>query len=162
MGQWVQESSRYALGIIRLINGAAALGMPRVVAHRLGIEGERGARYVLRLFGVRTVILGAELLFLQGKRLEWSVHVAPIIHASDTVSAILAGLCRQLPPRAAIFTVLISGTNTVLALLAQDPFRAARHAQGRDMHGGARAAWTWARAAGNKFSQLLKERARKW
>jgi hypothetical protein len=61
------------------------------VARRLGMENEQGVLYVLRLFGVRTVILGAELLFLIDERLEWSVRMAPVIHATDTALAAGAG-----------------------------------------------------------------------
>jgi hypothetical protein len=117
----VRELSRFALGGVRLVTGVAALGAPRVVARRLGADGERGVLYALRLFGVRTVILGVELLFLRGARLEWAVRVAPIIHASDTASAAVAGIRGQISQRAAVLTVLISAGNTVLALLAQEP-----------------------------------------
>jgi hypothetical protein len=120
----VRKLSRFALGGVRLVNGAAALGAPGVVARQLGADGERGVHYALQLFGIRTVILGAELLFLRGPRLEWAVRVAPIIHASDTVSAAVAGIRKQILPRAAVLAVFISAMNTVLALLAQEPRKA--------------------------------------
>jgi hypothetical protein len=74
----------------------------------------------LRLFGIRTVILGIELLFLRGERRQWSVRVAPIIHASDTVAAALSGIRGEVPRRTGFLTTLISATNTGLALLAQE------------------------------------------
>lgn len=117
----VRKLSRFALGGVRLVNGVAALCAPRVVARTLGVDSEPGVYYVLRLFGIRTVILGVELLLLRGARLEWAVRVAPIIHASDTVSAAVAGIRKQTSQRAAALTVLISAVNTVLALLAQEP-----------------------------------------
>lgn len=116
----VRKLSRFALGGVRLVMGVAALGAPQVVARRLGADGEQGVLYALRLFGVRTVILGVELLFLRGPRLRWAVRVAPIIHASDTASAAVAGIRGQISQRAAVLTVLISAVNTVLALLAQE------------------------------------------
>jgi uncharacterized protein YjeT (DUF2065 family) len=126
----VREFSRLALGSIRLLNGVAALVTPRVVARRLGADDERGILYILRLFGVRTVILGAELLFLDGELLERSVRMAPIIHASDTASAVISGARGYLPHRAAVLTTLISAINTVLALLAQDFDGTSRNGRG--------------------------------
>lgn len=131
----VGRFSRFTLGSIRLVNGVAALGAPVLVARRLGVQTDRGVLYVLRLFGVRTVLLGAELLFLRGERLERSVRMAPIIHASDTASALISGFHGDLPRRAAVLTVLISATNTVLALLAQDYRRRGQHTNGSDTTG---------------------------
>jgi len=115
----IRKFSVVALGGIRLVNGAAALVVPRFVAARLGVEGQPGVLYVLRLFGIRTVVLGVELLFLSGERLEQSIRVAPLIHASDTAAAAIGGIRGQLPRRAAVLTTLLSATNTGLALLAQ-------------------------------------------
>ncbi len=43
------------------------------------------------------------------------------IHASDTLSAALAGIQGQLPSQASIMLVAISGINTALAIFAQPP-----------------------------------------
>ncbi|HKS43821.1 MAG TPA: hypothetical protein VJT49_01670 [Amycolatopsis sp.] len=115
----IYKFSGLTLGGIRLLNGVAALFVPQLVARRLNVEDQPGSLYVLRLFGIRTLILGIELLFLRGKRLEWSIQVAPLIHASDTAAAAIGGIRGQLPHRAAILTTLISATNTGLALVAK-------------------------------------------
>ena len=59
----VQDIARTALGAIRIVNGALALLAPRWLARRLGAEpdAERSVVYALRLFGIRTVLLGADL-----------------------------------------------------------------------------------------------------
>ena len=75
--------------------------------------------YVLRLFGVRTIVVGIELLVPDEKLRASALRYAIPIHASDTVSAALAGMRGQLPSRASIMLTAISGVNTVLAILAQ-------------------------------------------
>jgi hypothetical protein len=59
-----------------------------------------------------------ELLLPDGEVRTASLRVAPAIHASDTVSAALAGLTRQVPVRPAVTATAISAVNTVLALVA--------------------------------------------
>jgi hypothetical protein len=69
------------------------------------------------MFGVRTVLLAVELLLSDGLLRDHVRRTAVIVHASDTTAAALGAWRRELPPRAAITTVLISGVNTVLAFL---------------------------------------------
>jgi hypothetical protein len=120
---WIAARRRapQALGCVRLFFGSTSLLMPTMVARRLGVDPDANAAPVhpLRMFGIRTVIIGAELLFGDEQTKARSIRLAPVIHASDTLSAALAGLTRQLPPGVAVKTTLISGGNTVLALMAQ-------------------------------------------
>jgi hypothetical protein len=120
-----------ALGCVRLFFGGASLFAPTIVARRLGVDPDVNASPVhpLRMFGIRTVLIGAELLFGDRRTRERSVRLAPLIHASDTLSAALAGIGRQMPARVAIFTTLVSAGNTVLALMAQPVKRRARLAR---------------------------------
>jgi hypothetical protein len=111
--------ARYALGAVRLLNGAATLFATRPFSKRLGVDPDSSpaAIYALRLFGVRTIYIGAELLLARGDHLRDAVAVAPAIHISDTLSAAAAGLGGQLPRRSARTAVAISSANVVLALL---------------------------------------------
>lgn len=113
--------ARIALGVIRLVNGSLALAAPKRVVTMFGIDPEANgaAVYALRLFGVRTVLLGWKLLKSEGDALEDALREAPFIHASDTASAVLAGLTSQLPKRAAVVGTLFSSLNTALALTAR-------------------------------------------
>jgi len=113
--------ARYALGAIRLTNGAVALLAPKKLVKTFGVDPETNgaAVYALRLFGVRTVYLGLVLLVAEGPVLEDAVRYALPIHASDATSAVLAGLGGQLPRRAAITGAVISSVNTGLALVAR-------------------------------------------
>ena len=117
------EYSRILLAGIRLFNGVAAVFAPRALARQLGVDPDANpaALYVLRLFGVRTVLIGAQLLLRDGALRAHSLRVAPLIHALDAAAAVVAGVQRQLPPRAATTAALISTTNTVLAVIAQSP-----------------------------------------
>ena len=111
--------ARQALGIIRLMNGTAALVAPRRMVRTFGVDGQTGPTiYALRLFGVRTVILGIQLLVAKGDALDDALHYAVPIHASDTSAAILAGFTGQLPRRAAFIGAVMSSANTLLALAA--------------------------------------------
>ena len=112
--------ARLALAAIRLFNGSAALLAPHLLADRMGVQrsDNQAIIYVFRMFGIRTILIGLELLITDGDALARSVRRGILIHASDTTAAALAGLCGQLPPRAGVTTTLISATNTLLAIAA--------------------------------------------
>jgi hypothetical protein len=113
------EQARIVLGVIRLINGGLGILAPGVLVRRLGSDpaANPAALYAFRLFGVRTVLLGVELLLAEGPLREHVRRTALIVHASDTTAAALGAWRGELPLRAALTTVLISGVNTVLAFL---------------------------------------------
>lgn len=83
--------------------------------------------YVLRMFGIRTVFLGLDLLGGTENHRRDALQRAPIIHAVDASAAILAGLGRQLPARRAVLLTGLSTLNLALALAAR---RAAAEARG--------------------------------
>jgi uncharacterized protein YjeT (DUF2065 family) len=115
------DYARIALASIRLFNGIAALFVPATLARRLAVDPEtnRAALYVLRLFGVRTILIGAQLLLLNEGLRAHSLRVAPVIHAVDAAAALIAGERGYLPLRAATTAALISTVNTGLAVVAQ-------------------------------------------
>ncbi|MEV6401052.1 hypothetical protein AB0M39_40820 [Streptomyces sp. NPDC051907] len=112
----------YGLAGIRLFNGAAGLLTPAPLINRL----DRGSAtapspagvYAFRLFGIRTVLLGLDLLTSRGERLQRDLREGVLIHGSDTVTAALLGLRGYLPPRTAALTTVISGVHTALAVRA--------------------------------------------
>jgi hypothetical protein len=89
-------------------------GRDRSVGHR----NRRDAIYGLRLFGIRTILIGADLFRLHGRDLDRALKAAPIIHASDTATVLALQRNKQLSPERARPLVLISGLNTVLAVIA--------------------------------------------
>ena len=74
--------------------------------------------YGLRLFGVRTVLLGADLITSQGEALEQALQQAIVIHASDTATVAGLAVSGRLRPKMAIPLALISALNTALAITA--------------------------------------------
>ena len=114
------DYARITLAGIRLFNGVAALFVPATLARRLGVDpnANPAALYALRLFGVRTVLIGAQLLLRDGGMRAHSLRVAPAIHALDATAALIAGERGQLPQRAATTAAIISSVNTVLAIVA--------------------------------------------
>jgi hypothetical protein len=76
------------------------------------------AIYGLRLFGIRTVLIGADLIRLRGRDLDRALAVAPIVHASDTATVLALQRNKQLSPEHARPLALLSGLNTVLAVTA--------------------------------------------
>ena len=110
---------------IRMFNGAVALAAPAVAAKRIGMapDATEPSHYPWRLMGVRTLIIGAELLSRDPGRREKAVRIALPIHAIDTVSAGLSLVSGELPRRNAVLLTLVSGTNTVLSLLARRTLR---------------------------------------
>lgn len=117
----MDDYARIALASIRLFNGIAALFVPAALARRLGIDPEtnRAALYVLRLFGVRTILIGAQLLLRDEGLRAHSVRVAPVIHALDAAAALVAGDRGHLPQRPSTIAALISTVNTGLAVVAR-------------------------------------------
>lgn len=111
----------HILGAVRLTTGTLGLFAPEVLAKRFGDRAKDNAavNYAFRLFGVRTIILGAELFLLKGEGLDRAVRLAPIIHGSDTIAALIASRQGQVSKASGLSLVAISATNTVLALLSQ-------------------------------------------
>lgn len=148
----IRDHARIILATIRLANGAVALLVPELMLRRFEGAQQAGpgaaapgaatgpgaqtgpgaaagggsvALYPLRMFGIRTVLLGAQLLVAgrrcgpipQGGSVRQQGRAGVVIHAADAASAITAGLRRQLPARVAVVAAGISVTNTALAWL---------------------------------------------
>lgn len=116
-----RKIARTALGVIRLVNGVGSLFAPKFMAKRFGVDAEANPSviYIMRLFGVRTIILGLELLLLKDEaKIRDAVRVGVLIHASDTTAAVIAGVKGQLPVKAAATGAAISAVNTALAVAA--------------------------------------------
>jgi hypothetical protein len=117
----VRDYARIALGAIRLFNGGVALFAPQVLARQVGVDPDAspGTLYFERLFGVRTVILGLQFLLAKPTDdLSDALRLAVIIHASDTIAALMASMSGKLPGKSGILVPLISAVNTLLAILA--------------------------------------------
>jgi hypothetical protein len=115
----VGKAALRTLAVIRIVNGTLGLAAPAVLVKRVADDPLVTAPfYPFRLFGVRTVVLGADLLLLRGAALDRARKEAVIIHCADTVCAAIGGLRGEMPPRAARATVAISALNTALAVLA--------------------------------------------
>jgi hypothetical protein len=116
-----QDFARVTLAGIRLFNSVAALFVPATLARGMGVnpENNTAALYALRLFGVRTILIGAQLLLRNEGLRAHSLRVAPVIHALDATAALVAGERGHLPRRAATTAALISTVNTGLAVVAQ-------------------------------------------
>jgi len=115
------DRARVTLAVIRLINGSLGLLVPGFLIRRVGGDPATSAtaKYALRMFGIRTVVLGVDLLRPSRPVRDHAVETAPIVHASDTVAAALLGLKGKVPRRVAVMTVAISAGNTVLAFIAR-------------------------------------------
>jgi hypothetical protein len=117
----IGNTARFALGAIRLIAGTTGLLAPAMIISRFGDDNPTdnpAAIYGLRLFGIRTVLLGADLIRLHGRDLDRALLQAPLIHASDTATVLTLQRNKQLSPERARPLALISGLNTVLAVTA--------------------------------------------
>jgi hypothetical protein len=117
----IGKTARYALGAVRLLAGSAGLLAPTSIIRRFGDDdpaGNAAAIYGLRLFGIRTVLIGADLFLLRGRELDRALRAAPLIHASDTATVAALQRSKRLSPERARPLLLISGANTVFALIA--------------------------------------------
>jgi hypothetical protein len=113
--------ARLFLAGIRIFNGAAGLIAPRLLARRISPEPEPNpaAIYAFRLFGIRTVKIGADLLSGDAGVREHAARQAPGIHLSDTMTAAMLLLGGQVTKRAGIMLTAISAFNVFLALKAR-------------------------------------------
>ncbi len=108
------------LAVIRIVNGALGLLAPAVLVRRTSADPtSTDPYYAFRMFGIRTVVLGADLLLLTGQGQQRARDEAVLIHATDTVCAVIGGLHGQQPARVARMTVAISAVNTALALIGR-------------------------------------------
>jgi len=112
--------ARYTLAGIRIVNGSVALVAPSAIIRRFGESpaDDNAAVYGLRMFGIRTVVIGVDLLALAGAPLRRALGQAIIIHASDTATAASLGLSGRVRRPWAIAITLISAANTGLAVTA--------------------------------------------
>ncbi len=108
-----------ALAAIRIANGTLGLLAPGFLVARTSADPHSTAPYyAFRMFGIRTIVLGIDLLRV-GESQGRARNEAVLIHATDTVCAALGGIRGDLPRSAARTTVAISAVNTVLALVAR-------------------------------------------
>lgn len=117
----IRELARISLGLIRLVNGLIALVAPSIIIRRFltpGAEAPQVAVYGLRMFGIRTVLIALDIL-RGGPNRAHARNVAPIIHASDLITATLVMRSGRAPGGTGPLIVAISGVNTLLAILAR-------------------------------------------
>lgn len=116
------NTARKILAAVRVFNGALGLLAPYQMAARVGSElgADKAFVYPARMFGVRTLVLGADLWRLRGDATanRRVLRQAVLIHAVDTTAAVYAGWRGELPAKAARLTTAISAGNTVLAVIA--------------------------------------------
>jgi hypothetical protein len=112
--------ARKLLAVVRLVNGGLALFAPRFLLRRLGTDShtDPSGIYPFRMFGIRTLLIGADLLVLTGDESRRATKAAVVIHATDTASAATCLVKGYLPRRAGVVATLISAGNTVLAVIA--------------------------------------------
>jgi len=118
-----RDRARIWLAGVRILNGAAGLVAPTWLARRVRPEPvpNAAAIYAFRLFGVRTVKIGADLLSGDAGVREHAARAALGIHASDTMTAATLLLRGLVTKRAGIMLTAISALNTFLALKARPP-----------------------------------------
>lgn len=107
------------LGAIRLLNGLGSFFAPKPMATMMGVDPDEHPPmiYVLRLFGIRTILLGLHLLRANDEdEIERAMRIGVVIHLSDTVAAALAGVSHQVPRRSSLTATAISSVNTALAV----------------------------------------------
>jgi hypothetical protein len=119
--------ARYALAAVRLVNASVGLLGPRLFIERFdpGRLPSPAAVYAFRLFGIRTILIGLDLLACP-ERAQEAAREGVVIYASDTGAAATLALSGAVPRRTGIATTAISAVNVVLAVLAVDRNRGDR------------------------------------
>jgi hypothetical protein len=118
----LSDVTRTTLACVRIFNGALGLFAAGKMAKSLGDElgVDRRFVYPARMFGIRTLVIGVDLLTLRpgDPRARRVLGQAVLIHATDTAAAAYAGRTGELPARAAKLTTIISAVNTALAVIS--------------------------------------------
>ncbi|WP_028661085.1 hypothetical protein [Nocardioides insulae] len=109
-----------ALAAVRLINGCLGLLAPGFLVRRTSADPDATSPYyAFRMFGVRTIVLGVDLLALTGEQGQRARTEAVVIHGADTAAALVGALRGEVPRRVGVMTVAISAVNTALAVAAR-------------------------------------------
>lgn len=118
-----RRSARHGLAGVRIVNGTLGLVAPALLIRRLDPDHEPSpaAVYAFRLFGIRTLLLGIDLLVRPEAEVRHALRQGVVIHGSDVATVVLLGLRHKIPHRTAVLTALISGTNVALALTGMEP-----------------------------------------
>jgi hypothetical protein len=82
--------------------GAASLILPRFTARLLQMDPDSNpaSSFLMRLFGVRDIFLGVAPLLVSGAGRSRILGAATGVDLTDATAAVIAGLTRQIPPRA--------------------------------------------------------------
>jgi len=106
-----------ALAAIMLTNGSLALLAPRWMMGTLGVRAETqpAAIYALRMFGIRTVLVAADLC-LEPRRRRRALREGILMHSTDGAAALVAAALGELPVRQGLMAAGISGVNLALCL----------------------------------------------
>jgi hypothetical protein len=115
-----RDKARITLGIARLVFGTLGLLAPRLLIRRIQGTGTNSpaAVYAFRMFGIRTVLIGQQILAPDGPNRREALRVAPIIHGADTATATILTIRSQVSKRTGLSLIAVSGFNTAMALLA--------------------------------------------
>jgi hypothetical protein len=110
----------YGLAAIRILNGTLGLVAPKVLIKRVdpSTDVSPAAIYAFRMFGIRTIWLGVDLLVRPQPEVQRALQEGVVIHASDMVTAALLGLEHKVSKRTAVLITAISATNVALAAVA--------------------------------------------
>ena len=105
---------------VRLANGTTGLVAPQLLIRRIDPAQavSPAGIYAFRLFGVRTMFLGAELLIRRDAQLQHGLREGLVIHASDVATSVLVGVQRQVTPRTSALLATISAITVPLAATA--------------------------------------------
>ena len=77
-------AARKTLAAIRIFNGTAGLLAPEMLLGRLGVDTtkDRSGTYPFRMFGIRTILIGLDLLLLTGDDLRRAEKLAVLIRST--------------------------------------------------------------------------------
>jgi hypothetical protein len=114
--------ARQGLAGVRIVNGVLGLVAPGFLIRRFEPEGEPSpaAVYAFRLFGIRTILLGLDLVTGREDEVQRVTRQGVLIHLSDLATVVALGVGGKIPRRAAVLTSLISGTNALLAVTGRE------------------------------------------
>jgi hypothetical protein len=106
-----------ALAAIMLTNGSLALLAPRWLMGTLGVraEAQPAMIYALRMFGIRTVLVAADLC-LEPRRRRRALREGILMHSTDATAALVAAALGELPVRQGLMAVGISTLNLALCV----------------------------------------------
>ena len=113
-----RDTARNAVGAVSVALGAAAVLLPRTTAGGFGVPASGALPLLVRMVGVRNVVMGLRTLEATGEEQAKAVQAGFVVGAVDVVAVLAAWRAGLLGRRAALAAIVVLGAIAGLGAVA--------------------------------------------